>query len=188
MTLFGRRQQLRETVDEALATGPARQEDVARHLGEIVAKDPVLLLRLEAVELLAELPVESATRTLSLAAGDQETSVRQAAVKSLGRRSDEASVTRLADVSMHDRDLDVRISATSQLGNTSSRAALPALANALVHADPAMQVCAARSLGKITGQQFGDDIEAWREHVREALPQETPAKVADQSNEGNVNR
>ncbi len=96
VTVFGKRQQMQDLVEAANAEGAGKQEEAAQTLSDIVSRDPVSLIRIEAVKLLAELPVETAAAGIRLAAQDREVAVRRAAVTSLGRRADEQSAATLA--------------------------------------------------------------------------------------------
>lgn len=168
-TLFGKRRDMREMVDQAVAAGAAEQQQAARDLSEIVAGDPVALLRVEAVQLLNELPGEDAAAGLKLATQDREPSVRRAAVVALGKSGTEQAAGLLASMAGQDEDEDIRIAAVGALGNTRGPVALAALAEALKNSNPAMQMQAAESLARVTDEDFGADIVAWQDWVDTAV-------------------
>ncbi len=182
-TIFGKRQQMQTLVKTANEEGSARQEEAAKILSDVVSRDPVQLLRIEAVELLAELPVESAAAGVRLAARDREAAVRRAAVKSLGKLGDEQSAATLASLSRNDENVDVRISATAELGKTRGAVTMDALRAALQHPNPAMQLRAADALASITGQGFGDDIRAWQDYMQTIEPTPETTRTAEQPDE-----
>jgi HEAT repeat protein len=189
VTLFSRRTELRHEVESAQAAGEIEQQRVAAKLGDLVARDPVGLIRIEATRLLADLPVPAAASALRLAARDREVAVRTAAVRSLGERGDADSARVLAELSRSDDNLDVRIAATSQLGNCPGDVAIQALSAAIGHPDPAMQLSAASALTRITGEDYGNDIQAWQQYLqaRDASP-ENDSRVANEPTGGEFAR
>ena len=168
-SMNSRRVDLRKKVDRSIASNPEVQNEMAIQLGEIVAKDPVLLMRVEAARLLGELPVPAAGDALEVAVRDREVSVRNTAIRSLGRRTDDSSAQLLASLSRTDDNLDVRIAATRELGNFRGDISLAALGEALSHPNPAMQLTAAEALKRSTGIDLGKDIQEWQRFVDNRL-------------------
>jgi HEAT repeat protein len=193
-TLFGRREEMRQMVANSRDAGIAAQEDAARKLAEIAGSDPVLLLRVEAVDLLADMPGDIATDGICQAAHDREPEVRRAAIRAMESRQDARVAATLAALSRQDDDLDVQIAATAGLGNHRGSDSMAALKAALEHPNPAMQLSAARSLEQITGKNLGYDIQAWQQVVGEMpdvsdryqLEPESPATAGREANNGSA--
>lgn len=182
-TMFTRRADLRKKVDQSVSRNAEAQNETAIQLGEIVAKDPVSLMRIEAARLLGDLPVPAAGDALKVASRDNDASVRKAAIQSLGRRTDDNSAQLLANLCRADDNLDVRIAATRQLGNFRGNISLEALGDALSHPNPAMQLTAAEALKRTTGNDFGNDIQAWQRFVDNRLASPVVADSVSRANE-----
>jgi HEAT repeat protein len=160
-TLIAKREDMRGRTKLALKADQAEQQSLAIEFSEIAARDPVSLMRLEAVRLLGSLPVAEAAAGLRTATNDRELSVRMAAISGLGNHTDPESLQTLAGLSRTDENADVRVAATRELGKSDNQAAMSALEEALSDPDPAMQLTAAQALSKSTGQTFGNDIQGW---------------------------
>jgi hypothetical protein len=77
-----------------------------------------------------------------------------------------------------DGDLDVRIAAARELGKFEDRAAVQSLGAALDDPDPALQRRAVESLRRISGEDFGNSVPAWRQYVRgEPVDQPEPPSM-----------
>ena len=179
-TLFSKRTKMREVVEASLESNATQREQASEYLASVVANDPVLLLRIEATRLLAELDTDTAKRSLQLAAKDREVEVRIAAVRSLARLGGESAGQILAQMARNDANIDVRISATALLGQFDSPLVKQTLREAINDPDPAMQLRAAESLAEITGQNFGNDILAWQDYLQRTMPDQSadPTQLA----------
>ena len=166
-TLFTRRQEMTDLVD-SLGGAPERRDQVAQHLSNIVRNDSVLLSRLHAIGLLSRVDSPIAAEALRGASQDRNTDVRIAAVNALGKSRMESSVTTLQEVLNSDTNVDVRLAATRALGSTSNPQSLQALSGVLGDKNPALQVTATESLARITGQDLGADVFAWREYLEQS--------------------
>jgi HEAT repeat protein len=106
--------------------------------------------------------------------------VRVACCKALGRRGENVSVESLATALRSDEDIDVRLAATEALGQIKSRESIQALAVALDDRDPAMQYVGVESMKSITGQDYGPDVQTWRQVAAgQSPPPITPPSVAE---------
>ncbi len=164
-TLFAKRDSFHEMVDNALAAGTAKQEEASQYLADVVAKDPILLLRIEATRLLAELPTETAQNALQIASRDREVEVRMAALRAWEKRGGEVAQQMLIQMLRDDADTNVRIGAASALGQFSGSQVTSALATVIDDPNPAMQLRAAESLAAVTGENHGRDIQAWQKFL-----------------------
>jgi hypothetical protein len=164
-TLMTKKQHMSDAV-AAVAGGPiASQSKMAEQLHQVIFRDPVVLLRLHAVDLLSELNCQESVDALRAAAKDRNLEIRVAAVKSLAHMPENQAIPILQDAIGSDTNGDVRLAATQSLGAFSSSQTLNALAMAIDDKDPALQVAAIESLEKVTGQRFGTDALAWKSYL-----------------------
>ena len=96
--------------------------------------------------------------------------VEIAACEAWGHRAGPEAVDVLSQALAGDPDIDIRLAAARALGKTGDGAAMAALAGALEDRDPALQYRAIRSLASVTDQNFGDDVNRWREYCRDEIP------------------
>lgn len=176
-SLFARREELAETTELALAGGQQEQVAAAKRLAETITRDPIVLVREEAVHQLGRLAIPEALQGLQVAAADRDPSVRMAAVKALSQRSDPASAAQLIKISQSDPELNIQIAATGGLANHAGPGVVEALGSALRHSSPAMQLRAAEALASVTGEEFGVDIQAWQAYVDRMGGRERVANV-----------
>lgn len=170
-TYFSRQRELNELVTAAQTTD--LKNAAAVKLGEIIQKDPVLLLRLHAVELLGQIPTRESAKSLGIASKDPDSTIRSAAARSLKMLPDELAVPILQEINGSDTDVDVRLAATKSLASFNSAAAIDALSIALTDTNPAIQYSATQSLGKITGQDIGADVVEWQNYLSNITTQRT---------------
>ncbi len=166
-TLFERKRQMNEAVERVKSLPAGQQDEVASQLHEVVLRDQVLLLRLHAVRLLADLKSPVAIQALRDAAVDPNPEVRIAAVRSWTRMPADQAIAQLQEIVGSDTNVDVRLAATRALGEFSGAQAVRALAMSLKDPDPAIQVRAMDSLARCTGESFGRDVGAWAEYARQ---------------------
>jgi HEAT repeat protein len=169
-TLFSKRDDLRAIVRTAAKGSAAEREHAAQRLVEVIETNPVRLLRIEAVRLLGQLDSPTAEAGLARAAQDPSSEVRLAAVHACSDQANAACLQVLQQILGGDTDIDVRLAAARQLQHFDDPGAIRALAVALDDTNPALQVRAADSLQKVTGESFGRDIEAWRQYAQSRIP------------------
>jgi HEAT repeat protein len=153
--------------------GWANADEQERISGQLAAAFPVEadpLIRLEIVRALAGHPTAAAASTLDAALDDSDADVRIAACKVWGERGGPEGAAKLKGVLASDLDQDVRLAAARALGETGDPAAVSALGEALEDNDPAMQYRAVQSLRSVTGEDFGHDVDRWRQYVQGELP------------------
>ncbi len=166
-TLFSRRAEMRQMVEEATVGGESIQQAASDYLADVITNDPVLLLRIEATQLIGDLQNETALNALQVACRDRQVEVRRAAVQSLQQMGSKTSEQLLAQMALEDADVDVRISATAALGSFQGEEARQALAQVIDDPNPALQLRAAESLARVTGKSFGKDIQAWQAYLQQ---------------------
>ena len=153
----------------------SQKTQVAEHLSSVVRTDSVLLSRLHALDLLGKIDSPAAAETLRAASQDRNTDIRIAAVNALGKSRLPSSLTTLQEVLGSDTNVDVRLAATRALGSFSDEQSINALSLALDDKNPALQVTATESLTRITGQNLGPDVFAWRDYLGQASGVGQPA-------------
>lgn len=172
-TLFVRKRRMNESVAASVNAPLAERQRVAQSLAKTLRHDPILLLRLHAVKLLGELNCPAAIQALGEASQDHTTDIRIAAVKAWGKLPAETAIPQLQEMIGSDSDTDVRMAATRVLGEFSGQKAVAAISLSLDDRNPALQLRAAESLEKVTGEQFGRDIGAWQRYVQNVIPTAT---------------
>jgi hypothetical protein len=166
-TLFVKKRRMTEMVNEVLNAPVEQQQKVAAEIAEVVHRDPILLLRIHGVKLIAQLDCPKAIQTLEDASRDFNTDIRIAAVNAWKGKRGDIAIPQLQEIVGSDTSIDVRLAATRALGNFSGDQALQALSLALNDPDPALQLRAADSLQKTTGESFGRDVVAWQKYVKD---------------------
>lgn len=153
------------TVERAKESGLADQQRTARQLGAMIQDDHRVMVRIHATELLGQMSPDAARGALMLAAEDPEADVRIAACHALTRWGDSDSLIGLQKILGSDTHPDVRMAATRGIGSFKGPQAARALRMALDSESPALQLAAADSLKKCTGENLGQDIPAWQEYL-----------------------
>jgi HEAT repeat protein len=161
---------LRQLAREAGSQSAREKQRIAQGLSESICREEDPLIRAEIVRTLGAYPGEASGSVLRAALDDPDVEVRTAACEVWGRRGDAEAVTLLSGVLDGDLDMDVRLAAARALGQSNNPAAAPALGRALEDKDPAIQYRAVLSLRKVTGKDFGNDVNKWRQYMAGELP------------------
>jgi HEAT repeat protein len=164
-----------------LSSEAAKSDQETRHrvVGQLVTAirsetDP--LIRVEIIRTLGDYPDPVADSVLKAALNDPDADVRIAACEAWGKRGDAQAAALLAPLLTTDVNQDVRLAAARALGKNKDPQAIAALGDALSDSDPAMQYRAVLSLKEITGQDLGNNVDRWRQYVKEGHTQ--PAQSA----------
>ena len=155
--------ELRELAKAAAKHPPEEQERISRELAAEIKEEREPLMRRQLLKAIEPYPTQLALAVLVAGTNDSEVEVRRVACECLGRRGGVDAVRELSRVANGDTDFDVRVAAVRALGETKDQAAMPALAEALADNNPALQDRAVDSLRTISGREYGDNMEAWRE-------------------------
>ena len=166
-TLFEKKRELDQLVAHANEGSEQAKKDAAEKLRNSVVREPILLVKLHAIQLLSDLPTAESVETLMLASRDPDSRIRKAAIDSWQRMQNTEAIAQLQEIIGADTDVDVRLHATRALGSFTDQKAASALSMALTDTNPAVQFRATQSLAKITGQKFGADVSAWQEFLGE---------------------
>ena len=160
----------------AMASESDREILVAQLVHEYqTSPDPNM--RREAVDALAKIPHPQRDRFLREILQDPNPFVRLSALEALGNTfsgEPEALLALLIDRMKTDLDNDVRVSAVRILGDVtpkdttdpSHRMVVLELGNLLQDRVPAVRFMAMRSLQKVTGMDYGNDINRWLQYIR----------------------
>lgn len=156
----------------AAAGSRAQQAEFTQRLvGELLAAhDPED--RKAIVETVAAFDTPAAAAICTGALDDPSPIVRMAACTACASRGGPDAIPQLARKSAGDPDLGVRLRAIKALGDSRAPAAVTALAAVVDDPDPAVRGRVIEALKRSSGQNLGDDPEAWR---RWAAGPRTPA-------------
>lgn len=160
---------------------PEEQEKWANILTEMMDTETSPELRRRSVECLAMIPGAIADEGITKASEDRVEKVRISACTAWQKRSSETAKKMLTQIAVSDQSPSVRIAALESLGATAGGVAKEAFEMALEDDNPAIQFQAAQSLKRITGEDFGGDIEAWQNYLANSSGFPEQPKVADQS-------
>lgn len=163
LTPKDRVKEFRSLADNAAKQSPEEQAQTVSRLASEFRGENDGWVRREILRTLAEYPQPEAGATLVDALGDASVQTRVVACEGLGKRGDEIAVRELLRVLGSETNDDVRMAATGALGTAGSDTALGPLSEAMVTADPAMRAQAQRALVAISGRDYGDNVQAWRD-------------------------
>jgi len=152
----------------------AEQSELTEQLAMQIRTEPDPIVRKAIQETIAGYSTPLARDVLVAGLSDDDLDVRLACCLKLGERAEPTSVQVLRRVLENDAELDVRLAAVDALGKISSSESIAALAIALKDRDPAMQYAGVQSLRKISGQDFGNDVNTWRAYAVGEQPQVAP--------------
>jgi HEAT repeat protein len=105
--------------------------------------------------------------------------VRLAACEAWGRQPGGQGLPQLVQVLADDQEAEVRLAAARELGRLKDARALVPLTEALADANPALQHGAAESLRAISGRDYGDDVQAWRQYAATGQAPEPNVSLAE---------
>jgi HEAT repeat protein len=173
---------IREFGTRSKGVDSPEQRQITDQLARQMQIEPDPLVRHAVVEAIAEFHTPMAQQVLEAGLSDADEAVRVACCRAIGRRAADGvsdtggnSVAALANALRSDDDIDVRLAATEALGHFKTPDAIPALAVALEDRDPAMQYAGVQSMKSITGEDYGPDVQAWRQVAKGETPPPTKA-------------
>ena len=179
-TLFEKKRRMEAAVAVARNGPVEQQQKVAKGLQEIIRRDPILLLRLHAVNLAGQLRCPAASSALVDASTDSSADIRIAAVKAWEVMPADQAVPQLQEIIGTDTNIDVRLSATKALAGFSGQQAIRAISLALNDTDPALQLRAMESLASASGENLGLSVGAWKDYVARVAPTTSPVSSPGQ--------
>jgi HEAT repeat protein len=158
---FGMRSTLSDTPE---------QREITDQLAKQMQVEPDPIVRQAVIRAIAEFRTPIAQQVLEAGLADENEAVRVACCKALGQRAEVASVKSLANSLRADEDIDVRLAAAEALGKIKSPEAVQAIRVALDDRDPAMQYAGVQSMKSLTGEDYGPDVQAWRQVAAGGTP------------------
>lgn len=161
---------IRKMGEAAVSAQPEAQEQSSRQLSELIRKEADPVIRAEIIRALGKHNTATATEVTLNGLKDPDTDVRVAACVALGRRGGAQATAGLCEALKIDLEPEVRMSAAKALGQTHDTSAVAALGAALSDEDPAMQYLAVQSLREISGKDFGNDVNLWKQYVKGESP------------------
>ena len=161
---------LQKLAREATRKNTEEKQQTALELGQSIRMEEDPLIRAEIVRTLGEYPGEVSGPVLRAALGDPDAEVRMVACEVWGRRADQQAAALLGGILGGDIDTDVRLAAARALAGSKDPVAVAALGQALEDRDPAIQYRAVLSLREVTGENFGNDVDRWRQYAAGEVP------------------
>ncbi len=158
--------ELKQLAKTAKKKTPEDQERIVNELAKEIQQENDPFLRRQILHTLAVYPPPMAAAVITAGLSDSDTETRRMACKCLGIRGGKDSVQELTRVIASDTNLDVRLAAVRALGHTHDSSALPPLAESLIDPDPAVQARARESLTAVSGHDYGNNVQAWREYAQ----------------------
>jgi len=173
---------VREMGARAQQDDPAQQQRITEQLAQQIRTEPDPLVRLAIQETVAQFDTDLAQMILLAGLNDTDRDVRMMCCRKLGQRmaatdrniDRQKIVIQLQRVLGQDKDIDVRFAAVDALGQIPTTGSVRALAGALHDHDPAMQYAGVQALKRVSGQDFGNDVDAWRQYADGENPQLRP--------------
>jgi HEAT repeat protein len=171
---YQRMEEYREMARKASSYSGREQQELATRLAGEYRQEGDPLIRAQIVRTISGFPARETDQVLRAAMEDGSIDVRIAACEVWSERKGPDAIELLGQRLASDTNGDVRLAAARGLGDTGSEAAASKLAVALEDSDPALQIRAVESLRKLTGKEFGNDVNRWQQYVRGETP--APAK------------
>jgi HEAT repeat protein len=174
---------VREMGARAQQVDSEEQQRITDQLVQQIRTEPDPLVRLAIQETVAQFDTPMAQMVLLAGLNDDDRDVRIVCCRKLGQRAtvnDQEDdrrkiVTALQRTLEQDKEIDVRFAAVDALGKIQTTDSVRALAVALHDHDPAMQYAGVQALKRVSGQDFGNTVEAWRQYADGESPQIRPA-------------
>lgn len=166
------RQELRQLAKSAGKQSEAKQEEIAQQLANGLKVEKDALLRMEVLQAMGAMQCPTALSMLRLGMKDPDADVRVACCQAWRQQGGQEAIDLLAAAATTDSELDVRMAAARCLGELGDKRGVPALGQMLEDRDPAMQHRAVASLQRITGQDLGNDVNAWIDYVKKGAPEQ----------------
>lgn len=165
-------EQLREIARRVPAMKPEEQQSLAADLAESYRNESDPMIRAEILRAIGPCASPTAGETLQAGMRDAEDFVRIACCEGWVKHGGPQAVPLLSEAARKDGSHDVRLAALRSLAKIPGLESVAAIAPALEDPDPAMQYRAVQALRELTGKDFGDDANAWREYAQGGTPQE----------------
>jgi HEAT repeat protein len=177
-----RMKELKEMAKTAKKKTPPEQERIVADLTQEIQAEPDPRMRRQILRTLTECPQPAAAAVIVAGLSDGDMETRRMACTCLGKRGGKEAVQELTRMISSDTNFDVRIAAVRALGQAHDPGALAPLAEALADADPAMQYWALESLTAVSGRNYGNNVQAWRDYAASGKTDAPEASFAERFN------
>jgi hypothetical protein len=160
---------IREFGPKARDADSAEQARICQQLAQQIQTEPDPIVRKTIQETIAEFDTPLANAVILAGLNDDDRDVRVTCCRLIGKRNNPAAVGPLSQIVASDNDLDVRLAAVDALGEMKTPAAIQGLAAALKDRDPALQFAGVQGMKKVSGENLGNDVEAWRQYAARSM-------------------
>jgi hypothetical protein len=147
----------------------AEQNRICEQLAQQIRTEPDPIVRKAIQETIAEFQTPLANAVILAGLNDEDRDVRVTCCRLLGQRGDQNAIAPLSNLVSADTDLDVRLASVDALGEMKTPAAVAGLSAALKDRDPALQFAGVESMKKVTGEELGNDVDAWRQYAARTM-------------------
>lgn len=171
--------ELKQLAKAAPKKKPEEQQQVVDALAKEFQQESDPILRRHLLRTLAAYPPPAAGAVIVGALSDSDAETRRTACKCLGMRGGQQAISELTRVVSSDTEDNVRIAAVRALGETRDTSALTPLAEALVDPDPALKSKAREALTAVSGRDYGNDVQAWREYAKNGKTDAPEVNIAE---------
>jgi len=171
--------ELKALAKSAKKKSPEEQQRISAELANEIQHEGDPMMRRQLLRTLGEIPTPLALSVLTAGLNDGDADVRVVACQALGKRGGKEAVQELSRIVGSDTNQDVRIAAVRALGRTKDATATAALGDVLADPDPALQFRAKESLRVVSGRDYGDDVQAWRQYAKTGKADAPEISVAD---------
>jgi hypothetical protein len=172
---------IREMAPRAKDATEAEQLAMCEELVQQIRTEPDPIVRRTIQQTVAEFQTPLAEAMLLAGLNDDDRNVRTTCCRLLAKRQDAGAVAALSQIVATDSDAEVRMAAIDALGEFKSPAAVQGLAAAIKDRDPAMQYAGVLAMQRASGEDLGNDVEAWRQYAASvASPARRDVSVAQQ--------
>ena len=169
--------ELRRLRSQIARMAPEEQAKWVTTLSKIAKEETSPELRRESVLVLQQVMDRGdAVAAVTPLVRDKNDKVRLTVAQALGTRSNPEAASALMAMATSDSSRVVQLAAIESLGKHPSNEVQQLLASKLEDRSPAMQYQASLALKKITGKDYGGDIDSWRRYLAgEDIPEPRPS-------------
>ncbi len=159
---------------------PEEKQAWAQHLERVIASDSSPEFRTRAVQIIAQIPGEAAVRGLNAASTDESEKVRLATCEGWRKLGgSEGRDMLLTMVNNSSETTSVRQAAIESLTDFAAEPEVRStLSRLLDDRSPAIQYQVTRSLSKVTGQDFGGNLQSWKDFMQGKEVEEPKTSLA----------
>lgn len=161
---------LRDFAAQSTGVDTPEQRELTNQLARQIQIEPDPLVREAIVDSITAFRTPLAAQVLEAGLQDDDRGVRRSCCRALGKRGEVAGVPVLAKVIESEEDFDVRMAAVEALGAINSPDAVTALTAALEDRDPAMQFAGVKAMQRVSGKDYGNNVDTWLQYARGGTP------------------